>query len=45
MDEKHFMARTEQGVTHFRKTFRERERVASERERERHRGTEGDPEI
>lgn len=35
MDEKHFIARTEQGVTHFRKT-----RFASEREREaqRHRG-------
>jgi hypothetical protein len=47
VDEKHFIARTEQGVTHFRKTFRERERESCfrERERERHRGTEGDPEI
>ncbi len=42
MDEKHFIARTEQRVTHFRKN-----QFASEREREaqRHRGIEGDPEI
>jgi hypothetical protein len=42
VDEKHFIARTEQRVTHFRKN-----QFASEREREaqRHRGIEGDPEI